>query len=47
MIILKLGSLDDTTTISGISTQIWVRSKQPWVNFPTDGPTFEKGRPIA
>ena len=42
MFILKAGSLDDHSSLRGVSAQIWTRSQQPWVKFAFDAPSFEK-----
>ncbi len=40
MVTLKPGTLDDTGVIRP-QAHIWTRSKQPWVQIPTDVPAFE------
>ena len=42
--ILKVGSLDDHSSLQAAALEIWTRSKQPWVKFATELPRFEKGR---
>jgi hypothetical protein len=40
--ILKAGSLDDHASPGAAVAQVWTRSKQPWVSFGFETPSFEK-----
>lgn len=42
--VLKAGSLDDNSVLQTIALQIWTTSKQPWVKFGFETPSFEKSR---
>jgi hypothetical protein len=44
VLILKVGTLDDHSSLQTAALQIWTRSRQPWVKFAADVPGFEKGR---
>ena len=40
--ILKAGSLDDHSSLGAAVAQVWTRSKQPWVKFGFETPSFEQ-----
>jgi len=42
--VLKVGTLDDHSSLQAAGLEIWKRSRQPWVKFATELPGFEKGR---
>jgi len=44
VLVLKVGSLDDHSSLQAAGLEIWTRSRQPWVKFAAEMPGFEKGR---
>lgn len=44
LVVVRAGTLDASDTLLAV-LHIWVKRKQPWLELPTDVPSFDEGAP--